>query len=286
MEYLQWHPAFVANLKAGFGNEREELELESEHNLSKKPMQIDVLVKKKADRPTKWNIGKLFRGHNIIEYKGPVDYLSIDDYYKVYGYACFYKAETEKENEIPAKELTITFVCRRYPRKLIAYLREVKKYVVTEEEPGIYYVFGDELPIQIIVTSRLSEESNFWLKYLTNDLTDVETAEKIVEKYKKHQNDELYKSMMNVIVNANRDLFEEVKYMCEALRELFREDMERELAKGLAEGIERGMAEGRAEGRRESLRNAVRNLMSNLALTMEQAMDALGIPAEERTQYI
>lgn len=45
--------------------------------------------------------------------------------------------------------------------------------------------------------------------------------------------------------------------------------------------IQRGRVEGFADGRLESLRS----LMANLSLTEDQAMDALGVPAEERVAY-
>ncbi|MCR5672521.1 MAG: hypothetical protein K6F87_02265 [Lachnospiraceae bacterium] len=48
-----------------------------------------------------------------------------------------------------------------------------------------------------------------------------------------------------------------------------------------AEGREEGRVEGRAEGRAES----IRNLMKNMNLTADQAMQALGIPEEERSKY-
>ena len=35
-------------------------------------------------------------------------------------------------------------------------------------EAGIYSVKGDVIPIQIIVTQKLSETENLWLKSLTN----------------------------------------------------------------------------------------------------------------------
>ena len=40
---LQWHPAFYAGIQIEFYTESDKLIFESEHNLSKKPMQIDVL---------------------------------------------------------------------------------------------------------------------------------------------------------------------------------------------------------------------------------------------------
>ena len=92
---LQWHSGFSAALRVELEEELEELCIEDEHMLSKKPMQIDVLVvKKKREQPIRKNIGRIFRKHNIIEYKSPEDYLSVNDFYKVYGYTCFYQSET------------------------------------------------------------------------------------------------------------------------------------------------------------------------------------------------
>ena len=92
-ELLQWHPAFYAGLQIELQEDLDNLIFENEHQLSTKPMEIDVLVvKKEKALPVKKNIGHIFRMHNIVEYKSPTDYLSIDDFYKVYGYACFYKA--------------------------------------------------------------------------------------------------------------------------------------------------------------------------------------------------
>ena len=73
----------------------------------------------------KKNIGKIFRKHNIIEYKSPDDYLSIDDFYLVYAYACLYKSDTLSIDEISAEEITITFVCSKYPKTLIVTVHSV-----------------------------------------------------------------------------------------------------------------------------------------------------------------
>ena len=66
-EYLQWHPAFFAHLKTEFSDEREKIELESEHNISSKPMQIDVLIRKRTNEILQQNIGRLFKKYNIID---------------------------------------------------------------------------------------------------------------------------------------------------------------------------------------------------------------------------
>lgn len=113
---LQWHPAFCSSLQIELAGEP--LEFKNEYNLTRKPLQIDVLViKKLSTRMIQKNIGKLFRTHNIVEYKSPDDNLCVNDYYKVLGSACIYQANTEKVMEIRPDEITMSFVTNHYPRK-------------------------------------------------------------------------------------------------------------------------------------------------------------------------
>lgn len=223
---IQWHPAFYAGIQIEFSQEKEKLEFENEHQLGTKPKQIDVLIiKKESEDVIQKNIGRIFRKHNIIEYKSPDDYLSIDDFYQVYGYACFYKADTNHVDEIKANEITITFVCKNRPRELIKHLREERGFRIKGKE-GIYTIHGDYFPMQLILTSRLSKEENFWLRYLTNDLKSVEEANRILSEYEGHQNENNHKSVMNVIVHANKEVFKEATKMCEALLELMKDELD------------------------------------------------------------
>ena len=219
---FQWHPAFYAGIQIEFAEEADKLIFENEHQLGTKPKEIDVLIiKKKPQDQIRKNIGRIFKGHNIIEYKSPDDYLSIDDFYKVYGYACFYKSDTQKVNSIQANDITITFVCHKYPRELLKYLTTEKKFRVTKHEPGIYYIEGDTITMQLIISPQLSEETNLWLHTLTNNIKKKETVKKLVTEYGKHQNEGLYKSVMNIIIRANPRKFDkEDKDMCEALMEI------------------------------------------------------------------
>ena len=246
---LQWHPAFFAGIQIEFGEEKEKLIFENEHQLGTKPKQIDVLIiKKESETRLRKNIGKIFRKYNIIEYKSPEDYISIDDFYQVYGYACFFKADTEKINEIKAEDITITFVCKRKPEKLIKHLQE-ERGLRLEEKEGICTIYGDFFPMQLLLTSKLSKTENFWLHYLTDDLKTVEEANKILGKYEGHQKENLYKSVMNIIVNANRELFKEAKKVCEALRELMKEELEEREKAGRIAGERVGRIEGERVGR-------------------------------------
>ncbi len=229
---LQWHAAFYADLQIELAEEAEFLTFENEHMLSTKPMQLDVLViKKDSARRIRKNIGRIFRGHNIVEYKSPTDSLSIDDFFKVYGYACFYKSDTGKVNEIKSEDVTITFVSMGYPREMCKYLEQVLHRTITEAGAGIYYISDPVFPIQLLVQKRLFEEENFGLKSLTNDLKEKQDVERLIVEYKAHQEDMLYQSVMNIVVRANKERFQ-VDGMCEALMEIVEFHKQRERNEG------------------------------------------------------
>ena len=224
---LQWHPAFFADIQIELQEDADSLIFENEHQLGTKPMEIDVLVIKKEDgKMIHKNIGRIFRKHNIIEYKSPDDYLSIDDFYKVYGYACFYKAYARAVNMIQIQDLTISLVCSKYPRKLMNHLKLERKYRIQKIESGIYYVNGDVIPVQLIVISELDPNRNLWLRSLTNHLDNENMIRQILGEYNGNLDNTLYRSAMNMIVKANKDKFKEGDVlMCEALEELFMEIM-------------------------------------------------------------
>lgn len=218
---LQWHPAFFAGIQIELEEERDKLTFENEHQLNTKPLEVDVvIIKKQPGAQIQKNIGRIFREHNIIEYKGPGDSFSIDDFYKVLGYACIYKTATLTVNEIKAEEITLTFAVKHFPRAMIKEIQRTRNLTVVKFDEGIYHISGDIFPIQIIHTAKLSKENNFWLRNLTNDLKVKEDAHNLLEKYNERQKEHLYQSIMDVIVKANIELFEEVDDMCDALMEI------------------------------------------------------------------
>ena len=276
---IQWHPAFDAALQIELEDEAEYLEFEPEHLLSKKPMQIDVLVKNEKDVKIKKNIGRIFRQYNIIEYKSPDDKLNIDDFYKIYGYACLYKSETGDVDQIPATELTITFVCYHYPVKMLQKLKYDKKmsiknieinhsiyYKVFVEssfieihrnghvkniENGIYYLIGDLIPIQLIIIPKLSKENNYWLNNLRNDLKSGGEIRNFIEQYGKKKESKLYQALADTIMRANWKELKEERRMCQALRELFADDLRESELKGRNAGKREGKIEGKMEAKIE-----------------------------------
>ena len=250
---LQWHPAFQAALQVELMEDREFLVFQEEHNLSKKPLQMDTLIiKQRKDHVVRKSIGKLFRQYNIVEYKSPEDYISVNDFYKVTGYACVYQSDTRKVLEIPPEELTITLVCSHFPRELVQHLKKRYQAVVWEEFQGIYYVKGLMFPMQILVTNRLSREEYIWLGRLRGGL-EVTEIEPLAREYKSNQEDPLYQAVMDLIIRANAEQYEEVRKMCDALRELFADELEKREERGIELGIERGIECGIEQGREQGI---------------------------------
>lgn len=242
-EKLQWHPAFCAATELELRQDLDVLELIPECNLSKKPLQIDLVIIKKMDwkRTLQNEIGHIMRGHNILEYKGPGDELTIDSFFKVIGYASLYKAQGIAVNKIPASEVTVSFFRNAYPKALF---QELKKegYILKKMYPGIYYVRGKvPFPVQVVVTSQLERKAHCSLRVLTTQV-EMQDAELFLEQihYLESKNERSnIDSVLQVSVNANKQVYSLLRRkneMCEALRELMKDEIEKELENKLEQG--------------------------------------------------
>ena len=241
---LQWHPAFCSILQIEL--EGEPLIFQNEYNLTRKPLQIDVLIiKKTSNKQVKKSIGRIFRKHNIVEFKSPEDYLSINDYYKVLGYAGIYQSNTKKILEIKPEEITLTFVTNHYPQKMMEYLKMQYRIEITETFPGIYYLFGLPFATQVILIKKLSKQETLWLSRLRPDLSIKDDLEVLTQEYKDKMGEPLYVTGMDVIIRANKEKIEkEESEMCDALRELFADEFEAREEQGRKYGEKIGREEG------------------------------------------
>lgn len=124
-------------------------------------------------------------------------------------------------------------------------MKEVRHYTIDNPEEGIYYVIGDILPIQILVTNRLSPEKNLWLYSLTDTLEDMSVTRQLLEDYKKNKENQLYQAVMEIIVKANENRLKEGKRdMCNALLELMKDELDEKREEGIKEGIKEGESLG------------------------------------------
>lgn len=223
---VQWHPGFVAAMNLELAQNRADLIFEKEYNLNTKPLEIDLLVvKKNASVNITNEIGKLFRGHNIIEYKSPEDHLDIDDFYKTGAYASLYKAYGETVDEIKADDVTVTIMREARPDGLFQYFAR-QGYSMSNPFKGIYYIEGKVLfPTQVIVTRELDEENHIWLKALSERLgrDDIQNLLEGVNRLTEKVDKELADSVLEVSIGANKRVVEELRgddSMCQALLEI------------------------------------------------------------------
>jgi len=276
MERTQWHPATVQ----AFGNElednRKDLAIEAEVQLTTEPLRIDILIiKKKRNVVLKKNIAQIFRRYNIIEVKSPDDSATIASYDKTHSYARLYASR----NDVRINDLSVTVLATRYPRDLLAFLRKNEKFKVWQEQPGIYVVEGEVYPTQILVTSKLSEKDNFWLASLRKGLTEEQLEKVITVAADKPEAD----AYLYAVINANIETMEDLNMrrkegvvFSEKLDAFFRERYAVFIAQGEAEGEAKGKAEGKAEGKVEGKVEVARNL-KNMGLSVSQIQQATGL---------
>ena len=73
---IQWHPGFYGAAELEFRNNENDLTFSREVLLSKKPLQMDMLIVKKREGAfIDSEIGSLFKTYNVLEYKAPGDTL-------------------------------------------------------------------------------------------------------------------------------------------------------------------------------------------------------------------
>ena len=271
MDKIHWHPGFCGATEWELKKYKDILEFNREYILGKEAPKTDLLIIKKEPSVSIENeIGKIFKTHNVFEYKGSGDVLSIDAYYKTIGYAALYKGLGKRVNDIPAEEITLTMMREAYPRELFKLL---KGYGVNIEErfKGIYYLSGKIIfDTQIIITEELDGNKHASLKILSKNASEkdvrrfLEEAKLAKDPGDRHNID----AVLQVSVSANRQLFDQIRKdedMCQALRELMKDEI--------------------AEERADEKILDIKELMKNMKWTAEQAMNALGISASDQSKY-
>lgn len=280
---IQWHPGFVAAMSLELRGYRDDLDFEKEYNLNTKPLEIDLLIiKKEASVHIDNDIGSLFRGHNILEYKSPEDHLDIDTFSKTLAYAYLYKAYGNTLDEIRMDDMTVSIIREARPVGLFRYFKE-HGYSVSSEHDGIYHIEGPfPFPAQVIVTGELDRASHTWLKALSGKL-DKEDIQDLLEKISQmtEKNDrKMADSVLEVSIGANRRIVEELMgddNMFETLMEI------------MEPKIEEIRINSRMEGREEGIKgtiNALRNFQHEDSEIKMALMKQYGLTEEEAMGYL
>ncbi len=283
---IQWHPGFVAAMELELTANRKDLVYEREYNLNTKPLEIDLLViKKDKDIQIENEIGKLFRGHNILEYKSPEDHLNIDTFYKTAAYACLYKSYGNTVDERNANDITISIIREEKPEGLFQYLKN-QGIKVLNPYKGIYYVQEKHLfPTQIIVTNELDRESHTWLKALSKALEKQELKNLLehIEKLNEKGDKELADAVLEVSIRANRQTVEELRGdegMCQALLEI----MEPEISKIVEKATENAKRE--TEKAKREVEKTQREVKEEAIETVTSMLKSGKFSIEEIKKYV
>ena len=158
-----WHEAHLEALKLELHQYKDSLSFISEHQLSKEALILDVLIiKKDPNIVIKKNIGRIFRTHNVVEFKSERDSLSIHDYSKVLACALLYSSF----ERVPMSDIAITFSLTVRPRVLLKYLKNERGLDLHNAGDGITYIKGDILPVQILESKKLPEDENLFMNGL------------------------------------------------------------------------------------------------------------------------
>ena len=251
----RYHSGFVSGLELLLWQYREKIDIREEEWLSTGGIRMDVLVLKKDPAvDLDFDICRIFRGHNILEYKRADDKLNIDVIAKVMAYANLYKSRGVPVNAIPYSEISATIYRHAYPREAFRLLK-YHGAVIEEKFPGVYYVSGmGAFSVQILVGRQLDPREYAMFRVLRKGATDDEIRQ-FKDMAVRNKDASYLKSVdgvYQVSVSANREsydrLMKEDPEMCEALRDLMKEEFEMTEARGQARGEAIGEARGEARG--------------------------------------
>ena len=198
---------------------------------------------------------------------------------RFFGYdGAAYRAELSQNDRYPVITLVLYFGNEPWGKNRSLY--------DAIEIPERFKPFVNDYKINLFEIAHLPEEA---INYFRSDfriVVDYFVHRKTNKDYRPTDHvkfrhvDELLKMMASI---TRDDRFLDVLYdeeggkpedMCEVL--------DRAEAKGEAKGIDIGEAKGIDKARLES----IKNLMKNVGWTIQQAMDALGIPKSEQSKYI
>ncbi len=220
--HVNWHEAASCAIQIELRDYAHLLEFQSEYILGKNNYRIDLLVIKKLFEQTiPKNIARIFSTFNLFEIKGLGSSIGTDSYYKTIGYAGLFINQTGNTNQYTSKDVTLTFLCMHYPRKLMQHLIKERNLIVEKSSPGVYYINKEIFRSQIIVTSELPPEENLYLRCLTEKLQNNTLFNKLATDYQNHQNQDIYVRYLNQLTNSITATKGESPMVCEGLLNLF-----------------------------------------------------------------
>ena len=275
-----WHAAFESILRIDTSKFRDKVIIRTEEELGSEPPRVDYLVLiEEAEVDLEKEIFEIFRRFNIIEYKNPNDSLNERVLYKIVGYANFYIGLAEHEGDVTPDQVTISIFRATKNPELFDKLEAEGSLRPSDTVKGIYYVEGfTHLPFQIVITSELEGPTYAAYRALTDKASEVD-IEAVMGDYEKAANEAIRESnriLLRLYSEKNPEVIETIRRtsaMTPKWMEIFKEEIDEKVNTAVD------------EKEQQTIVSSIKNLMTNLQLSVDKAMDALGIPQNQREKY-
>ena len=165
-----WHREFERIIRGDARPYGKDVDIRIEEELGIDPPRVDYLIlddKKRLMAHTK-AIYRIFRQHNVVEYKNPNDSLNMRVISKIIGYGNFYIGLAKHEGDRPRNEVTLSLYRDKANKELFDEMIKNGTLVKTDI-PGIYNVQKlTELPFQIVIGSELEGDEHAEFRLLTD----------------------------------------------------------------------------------------------------------------------
>lgn len=271
--------AVTPAMKLEFMEYNQILEYDTGYLLNTSALEIDLLIIKKADNTVIENeIGKIFRRHNIIEYKSPRDQEGINTYFKVNAYASLYKIG-EGTCTYEPKDITVTMIRQGKPRRLFQWLLH-QGCMIDNVYKGVYYIKNAGFfQTQIIVSRELDEANHIWIKSLTDTL-GRQQAENLLNRSKELMDRPeagYVDAVLQIVSKANRNIFNEIKKEDQKMYQAFVDLMQPEIDEAVNVAVN--------EAEMATIARAIENAMKKLNMSKEDACGLMDVTLEEYDSY-
>ncbi len=283
-----WHAGFEALLRIETYKYGSKIRLKTEEVLGEEPPRADyVILIEDEETELDKEIFKIFRRHNICEFKNPHDSFNERVIRKICGYANFYIGLAEREGDIPSDQVTLS-IFRAVKNQKLFKAMEASGRLIKDNTPGIYHGEGiTDLSFQIVITSELEGDEYAAYRELTNKADEAD-IEQVIEAGGKAENDtvrEHYRVLLKLVIAKNPGVIETLRRnsaMEDVLMEIVKDKIDEKVNNAVSEAV----SNAEAAKEQETMLTSIRNIMETLKLTASQAMDALKIPDSDRSSYV
>lgn len=295
---VDWHKGTVSAIRLELLDFEDILEYRTEYLLAspgpgtRHAQRIDLLViKMLTDHPLPRSIAVHFRQFNVFEIKGPGDTLGTDSYHKAISYVSQLIVLSGETDQYTRRDITLTLVSFRYPRKLMSHLRGLKdqdgtpKISIENVSAGVYHICKETYDTYLIVLQELPPEDYQYMRCLCDGARDPGLLDSVSRSCHAHTNHEVYDTYFSELLYSVRDKLHSRKEdpaMCEAIFEIFGTSSQEIAEKAAQEAA----AQAREDTRKED-QGIIDNLTSqnssladeNLFLRALLAEKGIAIPA-------